>query len=203
MVGTIIISSILLSSCIQDKPPKNCPVLDFDCHIAQAINEISFARKNVDYWSYINMVGQILTVIFGLIATLIIAMQTDKNKRWTRPVGIIATTFVTGISSVIGNFHVIENVDKMVDLTCEMATLTNIYYFEIEDLKGGRAKEEIDKAYKEDGIFRNKVNVTTKNFCTELNNVKLEMLRVKGTVRPIKEKPPDKQIKSSSNRTGG
>lgn len=177
----LLIASTFISGCSQDIPAVNCQEPNIECYIQQSLKNIAIAKENVGYWSTINLIGQILAIFFGIIATLMIALQGDANKRWTRPVGIVATTLVTGISTVLGNFHVPENVDKSIEITGKMVKFTNDFIGKIEKLKAGKTQEEVNEAYKTNAEFRENFNALAAEFSENENNIKMEMWRIKGS----------------------
>jgi ABC-type arginine transport system permease subunit len=65
--------------------------------------------RQIDRWHLLNVAFQVLSVALGVVATLMMALQSDKNQRWTKPIGIIATTLITGIVTVYTVFHIREN----------------------------------------------------------------------------------------------
>lgn len=142
------------------------------------------------YWSTVNLIAQILIVFFGIISTLMIALQGDANKYWTRPIGIIATTLVTGISSALVTFHIPENVDKVIGIASKMVDIDNDFDYKVEKLKQGKTQNEINEAYRNDAAFREAVNQLTKDFSDSQNKIKMDLLRIKGTSSQLNIKPP-------------
>lgn len=189
VIGVLLASSTLISGCSQDIPAINCTIPDFQCYIDQSMRNINVVKENVGYWSTINLIGQVSVIFFGIVATLMIALQGDANRRWTRPIGIIATTLVTGVGSALAGLHVPENVDKLIDIAGEMATATNDFDRQVEKLKAGRTKTEVDEAYRKDATFRDAANLLASNFADRHNKIKMELWRIKGTAARLNPAP--------------
>ena len=189
LTGVLLTSVALISGCSQDIPAINCVSPDFDCYIKQAVTNINVVKQNIGYWSTINLICQVSVIFLGIVATLMIALQGDANKRWTRPIGIIATTLVTGVSSAIANFHVPENVDKLIDIAGDMATATTAFEEKAELLKAGRTKTDVDEAYKTNARFREATNSLMSNFSERHNKIKMDLWRIKGTAARLNPAP--------------
>src|SRR4051812_44069462 len=151
-----------LTGCAQDVPPIACADADFDCFVKQAAAGIKIVRENISYWSNVNLIGQALIVVAGIVATIMIALQGDENKVWTRPIGLIATALVTGMTSALVSFHVPDNVDKLVDILGNMTTITNEFGYQSSKLSEGKDLPEAQQRFKSDAAFRNAVNDLTK-----------------------------------------
>ena len=152
------------------------------------------------YWSTVNLIAQILIVFFSILSTLMIALQGDSNKYWTRPIGIIATTLVTGISSALVTFHIPENVDKVISAASKMVDIDNDFDYKLEKLKQGKTQAEINEAYRNDAAFREAVNQLTKDFSDSQNKIRMDLLRIKGTSSQLNTKPPSNAPNEQSNQ---
>ena len=170
-----------MSGCAQDVPPVNCTDPDLACYVDQAVKGIRVIRENIDYWSNVNLLGQALIVLSGIIATIMIALQGDDNKHWTRPVGLVATALVTGITSALVSFHVPDNIDKLVDILANMTGTVNEFDYQAEKLKGGKSQKEIEDSFRNDPQFRDSVNELTKRYVDSYNKLKIDMLKLNGT----------------------
>jgi hypothetical protein len=177
--------AVAISGCSRDVPPVCCECLDFQCYMTQATKGVGVVREEIEFWSLVHLVARGLTVVFGLVATIMLAIQGDKNKWWTRPTGLVATALVTGLTSALISFHVPENVDKLVDIVGDMAKIANEFDSQAQKLKEGRSKEEIENAYRNDPEFRNKVIDLTNRFANDYNKIKLDMLRLKGSAAKL------------------
>jgi hypothetical protein len=96
--------SFAISGCAQDVLPINCNDPDLQCYVDQAVKGIIIVRENISYWSNVHLIIQFLIVLCGIIATVMIALQGDENKHWTRPIGLVATALVTGLTSALVSF---------------------------------------------------------------------------------------------------
>src|SRR6202047_1787972 len=144
---SLALAILALTGCAQDVPPINCTDPDLKCYIDQATRGIVVVRENIAYWSNVNLIGQVLIVMSGIIATVMIALQGNENRYWTRPIGLVATALVTGITSALVSFHVPDNVDKLVDIMGNMINVTNEYDYQSEKLTSGRNQKEIEEAF--------------------------------------------------------
>lgn len=176
----LLVCTILLTACAHDQPPTGCDDTDFLCFENHAMKVMNVVRTDISYWSNINLIAQVSIVIAGIIATIMIALQGDENKHWTRPVGLIATALVTGISSALGSFHVPENVDKLVDIVAKMDKRMNEFDYQLVK-NFGADKEKIKIEYLKNENFRNSVNDVTFAFANDFSALKIELLRLNGT----------------------
>jgi hypothetical protein len=186
---TVVIAAALLWGCARVIPPVGCEDPNFDCFSDQAILGIKEVREQISYWSNVNFLAQIFIAISGMVATVMIALQGDENRHWTRPIGLVSTALVTGLTSALVSFHVPENVDKLVEIVDRMATVHNNFDYEVVKLRGGRSKKEVEAAFKTDEAFRTQTNDLTRKFVTDYNKIKLEMLRLSGTAARLQTTP--------------
>jgi hypothetical protein len=174
-----------LTGCAHDVPPIARADADFDCFVNQATAGIRIVRENISYWSNVNLIGQALIVLSGIVATIMIALQGDDNKVWTRPIGLIATALVTGMTSALVSFHVPDNVDKLVDILGNMTTITNEFAYQSAKLSEGKNLKEVQEWFKTDAAFRNSVNELTKKYVDDYNGIKIDMLKLSGTASKL------------------
>ena len=149
----LVLAGILLAGCGKNVAPVNCIDPDFECYINQAIKGIVEVRREISYWSNLHLAAQILIAISGIVATIMIALQGDENRVWTRPTGLVATALVTGLTSALVSFHVPENIDKLVDVVGDMTKTTNEFAYKANILSGGRELDELKELYKKDVKF--------------------------------------------------
>jgi hypothetical protein len=123
----------------------------------------------------------VLVVVAGIVATIMIALQGDDNKVWTRPIGLIATALVTGMTSALVSFHVPDNVDKLVDILGNMITIANEFGYQSAKLSEGENLTEVQQRFKTDIAFRNSVNELTKKYVDDYNGIKIDMLKLSGS----------------------
>jgi hypothetical protein len=170
--------------------PIDCRDPDFQCYIDQAVKGITIVRQNISYWSNVYLIAQIFVVLSGIIATVMIALQGDENRHWTRPIGLVATALVTGLTSALVSFHVPENIDKLVDIVSNMTNITNSFDYETEKLAAGKTREQVEDAFKSDPKFRESVNDLSKKFVDDYNKVKIDMIRLSGTAAKLNSIAP-------------
>jgi hypothetical protein len=199
LLGLLIALSVTLTGCSTEVAAIACDEWDFDCLTDQAMKNIRLVMENVEFWSRVNIVGGVSTFLFGMLATLMIALQGDANKRWTRPIGIIATTLVTGISSALVSFHVQENVDKLIAIAGEMADNTTEFGQQTESLKAGKDKKAVELAYRSDPVFRDRANRIVMEFGSKQNKLKMEMMKIKGTAARLNMPNPAANAKANNN----
>lgn len=104
--------------------------------------------KQIDFWHVLNVLFQVSSVALGIAATLFMALQNEKNKRWTKPLGIITTTLITGIVTVYNVFHIKENIDKLLDIQMEVVLNANELYFYTRE-NPGKEDFQVQKKYTE------------------------------------------------------
>jgi hypothetical protein len=170
-----------LSGCARDVLPTECTDPDFDCYSRQMLAGIKVVRDSISYWSNLHLAVQIFIALSGIVATIMIALQGDDNRHWTRPIGLIATAMVTGLTSALVSFHVPDNIDKLIDVGERMTALANDFDYRAVKLKAGRSKQEIEEAFKRDPRFREAENDLTYKYTNEYNKIKSEMLRLGGS----------------------
>jgi hypothetical protein len=199
----LVAASFALFGCAADVPPINCVDPDFDCYINQATKGIRIVRENIAYWSTINLIGQICIVVAGIVATIVIALQGDDNRHWTRPVGLVATALVTGLTSALVSFHVPDNVDKLVDVIGNMTEVVNEFDYNAEKLKAGRDPKEVEQAFRSDAKFRDGVNDLTMKYVTAYNKIKIDMLKLSGTaskLSTVQPAPPPRAAEQNTSK---
>ena len=201
----IVTSVISLSGCTKDVPPIGCDDPDFNCYSQQAVRGIAILRRNISTWANWNRALQISSVICSIIATIMIALQGEQNKAWTRPIGLVASALVTGLASAAMTLHMDENVDRHVDILERMANITNEFGYKSDELAAGRTLDELKQLYKKDADFRDKTNKLTKRFVDDYNKAKIDLLRLSGaTARlgavaaPPKDQTPAASAKDDS-----
>jgi hypothetical protein len=182
-----------LSGCAKAVLPVECDAADFPCFSKQFLADISETRAHIAYWSNLHLILQIFIAVAGITATIMIALQGDDNRYWTRPIGLVATALVTGLSSALVSFHVPENIDKLIDTAEKMTATANEFDREATKLKAGRSPEEIQEAFKTDPKFREAVNELTYKYATDFNKTKIEMLRLSGTAAKLTSIPSPPQ----------
>lgn len=181
---------LLLAGCSQDVPPINCSVPDIKCFIDQATRGIIVVRENVSYWSNVNLIAQVMVAVSGTVATVMIALQGDQNKVWTRPVGLVATALVTGLTSALVSFHVPDNIDKLIDTMQNMAIVTNEFDYKTTKLVDGKSQKDIEDMFKTDKEFRESLSDLSMKFTTDFNNVKIGMLKMSGSAGKLNSVSP-------------
>lgn len=177
--------AVTMTGCAHDVQPVGCQDPDLQCYTDQALKGITVIRQNISYWSNVNLLGQVLIALSGMVATIMIALQGDHNKRWTRPIGLVATALVTGLTSALMSFHVPDNIDKLVDIVGSMSNIANEFDYQAEKLKAGKSQKEIEEAYRTNPKFRDDVNNLTKKFSDDYNKIKLDMLKLSGSAAKL------------------
>ena len=137
--------------------------------------------NTIGSWSTLNLVVGILIALAGIVSTIVIALQGDQNRYWTRPIGLIATALVTGLSSALVSFHVSDNIDKLIDVYQKMNVISGQYASAYEILQAGRSKDEVAKQYQNDAEFRKKVVELKEKYVGEFAQAKLEGMRIYGS----------------------
>lgn len=97
-------------------PPIACKSEDAKCFIDAATKTLSVIYSDINYWETVSFWSAVIATLFGVFGTVMIALQTDTNRKWTKPLAIIGTTAVTGITALTTAFHVPENIDKLIDI---------------------------------------------------------------------------------------
>ena len=188
LVTLMLCATLLLAGCSEDLPAIQCGTPDFDCYINQGVRNVNVLKANTGYWSTINLVCQVVIVVLGIIATVVIAVG-DMTRRSIRVVAIAATALVTGISSGASNLHVAENVDKLIDLTEQLGGAINDLDEKAELLKDGRTPAQVAEAYRTDAEFRRSANQVTTEYANRSNHIKAELWRIKGTAARLNPPP--------------
>jgi hypothetical protein len=193
VLGVTTLTSVL-SGCTRVAAPVDCADSDFLCIENAMLDNMKALFETIGYWSTLQLVIGVCVVLSGMVATIMIALQGDANRYWTRPIGLIATALVTGLTSALVSFHVPDNVDKLIDVYQKMNTVAGQYSTAYELLQAGRSKEEIEKQYTEDQEFRKKVVEMKEKYVGEFSQAKLDGMRIYGSAGrltlPAKEPKP-------------
>ncbi|WP_210187362.1 hypothetical protein [Methylobacterium sp. 13MFTsu3.1M2] len=145
------------------RPPEDC-VLEIKCYVQHAIAQLNEIRSDIDWWNSIWLYSVIFVGICGIVATVMIALQGDDNKYWTRPVGIVATSLVTGVTALTTTLHIPETIDKYIEVYSNIGTRTNLFKQEAR----GKTGDELN-------------NVMT-DYANDYNKYRIELLKIKGSV---------------------
>jgi hypothetical protein len=160
-------------------PPHAC--LDSECLLGVAHETMTFIYSNISYWDHVSYWSAVSAILFGTIATIMIALQGDTNRYWTRPVGIIATSLVTGIGGLTTSLHVTETIDKLVAVYSTVLTETNSYSLAVS------AKDVSTNP-------RLAMSISVK-FAQQLNEAKAELLKIKGSAARMDIKLSDQGVR--------
>lgn len=177
--GILVIS--MLSACSEGVAPGSCADSDFQCIENIMLANMKAIYNTIGSWSTLNLVVGILIALAGIVSTIVIALQGDQNRYWTRPIGLIATALVTGLSSALVSFHVSDNIDKLIDVYQKMNVISGQYASAYEILQAGRSKDEVAKQYQNDAEFRKKVVELKEKYVGEFAQAKLEGMRIYGS----------------------
>jgi hypothetical protein len=145
-------------------PPVDCDD-DNPCYIKTTLEAMRAISAQIDYLDLITNYSIIFVGVCGILATVMIALQGDNNKVWTRPIGIVATALVTGITALVSSFHVPETKDGLIDIYGKIGTRVNSF---IHDVRG-RSIDETDDARSQ--------------YVTDWAVLKIELLKLKGSPR--------------------
>jgi hypothetical protein len=121
-----------------DPPPTDCK-LDVDCYVRFALTTVTSIGKDINYWSNWLTYALLASIVFGVIATVMIGLQGDNNKHRTRPIGLVATTLGAAVTTMLSTFHIQDNVDKLIDIRSRVTQLAN----NLEHDATGKTSEEL------------------------------------------------------------
>jgi hypothetical protein len=142
--------------------------VDTSCYVRATIATINAITRDIDFWSQVQIATLLATVVFGVLATVMIALQGDDNRYWTRPVGIIATALVTGIASLTTALHVPDNIDKLIDIRRQFTALVNNFEYDIQR-KSGFEADEVRKKFADEYSLLNSERLKLKGSAGRLN----------------------------------
>jgi hypothetical protein len=146
----LLYSVFVISGCglVQNasEPSRNC-ALETDqtkvlpCTLKLALDRINSIETDLTYWSNWHTLALLASIVFGAVATVVIGLQGDHNVHWTRPVGLVATTFGAAVTTLLTTFHVQDNIDKLIDIRSKLKILTNTLEHDVKD----KSAKEIDE----------------------------------------------------------
>ena len=142
--------------------------VDTSCYVNATIGAIDSITRDIDFWSQVQIATLIATVFFGVLATVMIALQGDENRYWTRPVGIVATALVTGIASLTSALHVPDNIDKLIDIRHQFTALVNNFEYDIQR-KSGLEADEVRKKFADESSLLNSERLKLRGSAGRLN----------------------------------
>jgi hypothetical protein len=151
--------------------PTECG-LKVNCYVDQAIAGLTQIHADIDYWNTVSFWSVVLAGFFGILATVMIALQGDNNKVWTRPIGIVSTSLVTGITALTTSLHVPDTIDKLIELYIQTGNRVNQFEYDARD------KSDYD------------LNEITKKYIDDYNKLRGEMLLIKGSAGRLNIGPP-------------
>jgi hypothetical protein len=103
--------------------------------------------KEIEFWYWLNISFQTISVGLGVLATLMMALQNDANHKLTKPIGIVATTLTTGIVTAYSVFHIKENIDKLLAIQTAVVNHTNDLEFYIREHADEKTNLQVEKKY--------------------------------------------------------
>jgi hypothetical protein len=168
----------LLSSCNKSSLPKGCEPPDFQCYENHALEFTTEILKNVAIWTKIAQFGQAAIIFCGVVAAVMIALQNEGNQKWTKPIGLLASALVTGITSFLITFHVSDNLQSQIDIAGKIADMTDEFDNQIMRLTSGKSESQIREDFIRNPSFRADAVRYTSNFATNFNAIKRELLAV-------------------------
>jgi hypothetical protein len=155
-----------------EKPAVVCGDSDVDCLVQFARDRTDLIGSDINYWSNLLTYALLATIICGLISTVMISLQGDNNKIWTRPIGLVSTALGAAITALLSTFHVQDNIDKLIDIRSKLGILTNNFQYDVR----GKDKDQIaDIALK---------------FSLEFNKLSDERTKLKGSAGRLNTQPP-------------
>jgi hypothetical protein len=176
----------LLTGCTQDIPTINCADPDVSsCYVKHATESVGIIRDNINIWSRILLIGQILVFIFGLLSTIMIALQGDKNKYWTRPIGLISTALVTGLTSALVSFHVTANIDKLIDIYSGITSSTNTLAINLSSMYAEGDPNEIQSKFKSDKNYQAEYWKIVGQYVSSFNKNRVDSLKIYGSAGQV------------------
>lgn len=147
---------------LQLPKPKSCG-FDPQCFVDHAVLSLQAITSEIDFLDEISFFSIIIAGICGIVATVMIALQGDENRGWTRPIGIVATALVTGITGLTSSLNIPETKDKLIDSAFKITIETNNFVAEVEGKSEADAKEIVKK------------------FANSYSLLKADLLRIKGS----------------------
>ena len=161
-----------LSCCVESFPPPIECGSDDDCYIKHTLDTMGVVASQIDYWDNITLVAA-LAGFAGIVATIMLALQGDENKYWTRPVGIVATALVTGVTALLTSFHLPENTDKYIMAYVQLGALNNNFE---RDLRVAKTPDEKD--------------ALRFQYAGDYSRIKADLLKTKGSLSLVSRPPP-------------
>ena len=179
----IAILCMSLVGCVQSFPPPVECRDDNNCYIQHTLDTMNIIASQVDYWDNVSLLTAIVAGIAGIVATIMIALQGDANRYWTRPTGIIATSLVTGITALVASFHLPESTDKYILAYTQLGTLNNKFE---HDLRTANTPDQQD--------------ALRYQYASDFSTIKADLLKVKGSLSLV-SKPPSSQSQPENSQT--
>lgn len=184
-IATILV--LALAACNPKVVSFDCALPDTACFQERAFMGMDEVRAAIDMWSTINIIGQIIVVTCGIISTVVIALQGDGNRQWTRPIGLVVTALATGTSAAMVSFHVPQNLDRLVEILGEMGQVVNEYDYAAGLLRAGRAPAEMEAAFRADPGLRQALSDLTYRHIGRYSALRMNMLRLAGSADKVDE----------------
>jgi hypothetical protein len=169
-----------LTGCVQSfPPPVECGDKN-DCYIQHTLDTLKAIALQIDYWDNVTLAAALMAGFAGVVATIMIALQGDENRYWTRPTGIIATALVTGITALVTSFHIPESKDKYIAAYGQLVELNNKFEHNIRSAKDDEA------------------DTLRFQYSSDFTKIKADLLKVKGSLSLVSTNPPVAQQPSQA-----
>lgn len=122
---------------------KDC-LDDNACYAKLTVDYLNSIGNEIDYWNSVSFWSVVLVGVCSIIATIVIAVQDTNNKSWTRPIGIIATSLVTGVTALVGTFHIPDTKQELATISMEITQNVNDFEYVVR----GKSADESEQARK-------------------------------------------------------
>ncbi len=187
--GMILGGAFMVSGCSHTISVVHCNDPDTQCYINATVDILKNLQQTIALWSNWHFAMQVLGVTASIVATIMIALQSENNKSWTRPIGLVATALVTGLSSALTALHVPQNVDRLIGDYGLIASAANAFEDKVERLTAGMSDSDVKFKFQHDKKFKAAYDDLSTELANHIQGARMDMLRLYGTAPQITEPP--------------
>jgi hypothetical protein len=77
----------------------------------------------LEFWHTVQVSISLALVALGFVTAICVALQTERNSKYLKPIGIVATILLTTANSITSQFHVNERLKAFADVYLSLGAL--------------------------------------------------------------------------------
>jgi hypothetical protein len=163
VLSALIVAVFILFACLpistafaqaENKNPGVCTNSDdVGCHMMSVAGRIQKIGSDINDYTFYLRAATLASILLGIISTVVIGLQADSNKHWTKPIGLISTTVGAGMVTILSTFHIQEDISKLILLRSDMTALLNSLEHDVRKINETSLDQVKKKILIDDKLF--------------------------------------------------